>query len=321
MRHAIKVAILTVALLMLSACGKNALDDDDDVKKPAATSEHEGPGLALTAEQSEALGLETVKLEALNHRDQLIGYGAVLTLDAIAQADADIVTAEAAVAQSAAAAARAKELAAGDDAVVSHETYETAAANAATDQAALLLARRKADIAFGINAPWRNAAQRSSLLTRLQAGRTVFVKVTFPMGAAIDAKSFDVTRMGSNDKGWDTVAVWEAPADASIPGRSLFALVDGSDLAPGERVIATMAVGAAQQGVLVPFTALVLGESDAWIYVKQTGSYLRTRIDIHHPEGEGYFVAEGLESGQIVVTSGAGQLYARELNPGSEAEE
>lgn len=314
MRHGWKVAALA-ALLTLAACGKGtpAADKKEEAKD-------EGPGITLTAEQSEGLGLETAKLTAVSYRSQITGYGMVMTFDTIAQSDADLASAEAAAAQSQAAAARAKDLSTGEDAAVSRETYEAAAAKSATDQTAVLLARRKADAAFGANAPWRSTAQRAAILARLQSGRSVLVKVTFPIGATVTAQRFSVARMGTSNKNWVTGAVWNAPADATIPGRSLFALVDGSDLAQGERVIATIPTGAPQAGVLVPHSALVMGEGDSWAYLKtKADTYLRTRIDTSRPDDDGYFVAEGFKPGQEVVTTGAGQLYAREMNPSTEA--
>jgi len=308
-----KVAALA-ALLALCACGKGtpAADKKEEAKE-------EEPGITLTEEQSEGLGLQTAKLASASFRGQLTGYGMVMTFDTIAQSDADSASAEAAAAQSQAAAARARDLSTGEDAAVSRETYEAATAKAATDQAAVLLARRKADAAFGPDAPWRTSAQRTAILARLQSGKSVLLKVTFPIGATVAPQRFTVSRMGVNGKGWNTGTVWNAPADAAIPGRSLFALVDGSDLAQGERVIATIPTGAPQAGVLVPRSALIMGESDSWAYLK-TGenTYVRSRIDTSHPDGDGYFVNGGFSPGQEVVTAGAGQLYAREVNPSTE---
>jgi hypothetical protein len=316
MRHGLKVTAL-VALLALAACGKGASDAD---KKEEA--KQEGAGVTLTEEQSEGMGLETAKLAMATYRGQLTGYGMVMPFDAIAQSDAERASAEAAAAQSQAAAARARELSSGEDAAVSRETYEAAAAKAATDQAAVLLAQRKADAAFGQNAPWHSNSQRAAILARLQSGRSVLVKVTFPIGANVQTQRFSVSRMGASGKAWPTGAVWSAPADASIPGRSLFALVEGSDLAQGERVIAAIPTGTPLSGVLVPRSALVMGESDSWAYLK-TGenTYVRSRIDTSRPENDGYFVTQGFTPGQDVVTTGAGQLYAREINPSTEPED
>lgn len=316
MRHGMKVVALA-ALLALCACGKGAAPEAD--KKDAGKDKDEGPGITLTEEQSEGLGLATAKLTPASYRGALTGYGTVVAFDAIAQSDADLASAEASAAQSQAATARAKDLSTGDDAAVSRETYEVAAAKSATDATAVLLARRKADAAYGNNAPWRNGAQRAAILARLQSGKSVLVKVTFPIGATVTAQRFSVSRMGASDKGWTTAAAWNAPADVTIPGRSLFALVDGSDLAQGERVIANIPTGAPQNGVLVPRSALVMGEGDSWAYLKSGDeTYVRSRIDTSHPENDGYFVAQGFAPGQEVVTTGAGQLYAREVNPSTE---
>jgi hypothetical protein len=317
MRRAWTALALTALLatsLTLAGCGKS--DTEADKKDDKAS----GPGVTISAEESKSMGLAAAPVETTTYRGQVSGFGMVMALDAIGQTDADVVTAQAAAAQSGAAADRARALSTGADAAVSRETYEAAQAKAAADQAALALATRKRDAAFGLNAPWHDSAERTAIMARLQSGRTVLVRATFPLGAAVAPKSLTVSRLGTAGKSWATSTVWDAPADPSIPGHGVFALVDGSDLAQGERVIASVPVGAAQSGVVVPSNALVLGESDAWVYL-QTGdnTYLRTRIDISRPMGNGYFVSQGIASGQKVVTSGAGMLYAHEVNPSSEA--
>ena len=314
MRRGWTAAALT-ALLVLGACGKNATEaekKDDD----------KAPGVTITAEESKSLGLATAPAQAASYRAQISGFGLVSSLDAIAQSDADYLTAQAAASQSAAAAARAKDLSTGADAAVSREVYETAASKAAADQAALALASRKADSTFGRNAPWHSGAERSAIMARLQSGRTVLVHVTFPLGSFGIPRSLTISRLNGEAKSWMATTIWDAPADPGIPGRSVFALLDGSDLAQGERVTASIPLGAAQSGVMVPAGALVLGESDAWAYLK-TGdnTYLRTKIDISRPMGEGYFVTDGVKPGQPVVTSGAGMLYAHEINPSTEVED
>lgn len=304
------------ALLLLAGCNKS----EPEAAKEEAKAE--GPGITLTEEESEAMGLATAKLRAASYRGEISGYGLVSTFEAIAQSDADSATAEASAAQSSAAAARARDLSTGADAPVSRETYEAAVAKSAADQAAVLLARRKADAAFGIAAPWRGG-NRGAILGRLQSGRSVLVHVTFPVGSAVNAQRLRISRMGANGKSWVTSSVWAAPADPSVPGRSFFALVDGSDLAQGERVIAAIPTGTPQAGVIVPAAALLLGESESWVYVQiAEDTYLRARIDTNRPMEGGYFVSgAGLLSGQEVVTKGAGLLYAHEINPSTEPEE
>lgn len=315
MQHVLKIAALT-AMLMLQGCGKSDTAATKEEAKAAS------PGITLTAEQRGGLDLATAMLAAVSYSGQLSGYGVVVAMDSIAQSDADLITAASNVAQSAAAAARAKALSTGEDAAVSRETYETAAAKASGDQAALALAQRKADATFGIAAPWHNGANRAAIMTRLQSGGSVLVRVTFPMGANVSPNHLTITRMGAGSKRWMALTTWEAPADPAVPGHSFFALVDGSGLAQGERVIASIPTGAPQSGVIVPAAALLLGENDSWAYVKTAAqTYLRTRIDTSHPDGDGYFVTQGLKPGQEVVTRGAGQLYAFEINPNAAPEE
>jgi hypothetical protein len=250
----------------------------------------------------------------------------VTALDTIAQNDAEVMTAQAAAAQSQAAAARAQSLATGEEAAVSREVVETAQSKAAADQAALMLARRKTDAAFGHNAPWHDAASRQAIMARLASGNTVLVRVTFPLGALGNAvpATLEIARLGANPKSWTASTVWEAPADNAFPGRGFYALVDGSDLAQNEHVTAMVPVGAAESGVTVPATALVYGESEAWAYVQtQPGTFLKTKIDTGKALGEGYFTADGagIRAGQPVVTSGAGLLLAHEVNPSTAAED
>jgi hypothetical protein len=141
-----------------------------------------------------------------------------------------------------------------------------------------------------------------------------------PQGAAAAPKNLIIARISGAGKSWTANTVWDAPADPALPGRSVFALLEGSDLAQGERVTASIPVGAAVSGTLLPAGALVLGESDAWAYLQtKPNTYVRTKVDISRPMGDGYFVTNGVNPGQRVVTSGAGMLYAHEINPSTEA--
>jgi hypothetical protein len=305
------------AMLALSACGKPAADKPAD--KDADT-----PGVTLKAEEIKSLGIATQPARAASYRQQISGYGVVTALDAIAQNDAEVMTAQAAAAQSQAAAARAQSLATGEEAAVSREVVETAQSKAAADQAALALARRKTDAAFGRNAPWHDAASRQAIMARLASGQSVLVRVTFPLGAMGNQipATLEIARLGANPKSWTANTVWEAPADNTFPGRGFYVLVDGSDLAQNEHVTAAVPVGTAVAGVTVPANALIYGESTAWVYVQtQPGTFLKTAIDTGKAMGDGYFVADGggIRAGQPVVTNGAGLLLAHETNPSTEA--
>jgi hypothetical protein len=142
------------------------------------------------------------------------------------------------------------------------------------------------------------------------------------LGSTVPAK-LRLSRIGAapGSKSIETLAVWSAPADATIPGRSFFAILKGGDVSEGERLIAHAAVGAAESGVVVPYSAAVISAGKYWCYVEEKpGLFVRTEIDPGMPTDDGYFVKEGVGPGAQVVTSSAGLLLARETNPGTEAD-
>ena len=305
-------------LLLLAACGPGAEPDKKEAKDT-------GPGLVLDADDVKALGIQSAPVQDATYQREVRGYGVVTPLDTIAQSDADYMTASAAASQSAAAAARARSLGTGEEAAVSKEVVEAAASKAAADQAALALARRKTDAVFGIHAPWKTPAERAQIMARLASGRTVLAHVTFPLGTLDRAvpSIIKITRLGG-EKSWTANKVWDAPADPAFPGRGFFALVDGSDLAQNEHVIASVPVGAVEKGMMVPASALLMGEGESSVYLETgQGHFLRQRIDANRPLGDGYFLlpGAGLKPGDKVVTGGAGLLLSREINPSTDAGE
>ena len=308
-----RAGIVVAALLLLSACGKT--DKPAQAEKETA----EAPGITLKPEEIASLGITVQPATAAQFTGRISGYGVVTALDTIAQADSEFLTAQAAAAQSQAAAARARSLSTGEEAAISREQLEVTQSKAAADAAALALARRKTEAAFGLHSPWRDAATRQAAMRRLASGAVVLVRVTFPATGGVAPRTLEISRMGTDGKSWTTHTIWDAPADAAVPGRSFYALVDGSDLAQNERVTAAIPTGAAQAGAKIPAKALVFGESEAWAYL-QTGAhtFLRAKVDITRPTGDGYFV-NNIKPGDKLVVDGAGLLLAREINPSTEA--
>jgi hypothetical protein len=307
--------IVVAALLLLSACGKDAGDKPEAKDKDADT-----PGVTLKAEEVESMGITVQPAVAAQYQGQVSGYGVVTALDAIAQADSDFLTAQATAAQSQAA-ARAQSLATGEEAAISREQLEAAQSKAAADQAALTLSRRKSEAAFGLNSPFRNPDSRERVMREFASGAAVLVRVTFPATGGETPKKVIISRMGADAKSWTTTTIWDAPADPSVPGRSFYAIVHGSDLAQNERVTAAIPSGAPQAGAKIPAHGVVFGESEAWVYVQTAArTFLRTKVDTGRPMGDGYFVSN-IKPGDKIVVDGAGLLLAHEVNPSTEAED
>jgi hypothetical protein len=292
---------------------------------PAAVAEPPGApeeGLSLDPNAVARMGLQTAKAVAAQYRAEITGFGQVAAVDLLAQADSDLATAEATAQASRAALVRARELFQADLSI-SRQALETAQRQAAVDEAQLALAQRKAVAVFGQHPPWRTAAERSAEMARLTSGMDVLVRATFPSGAVSTPPQQLVVRRPDKNTGmrWTSVAVWDAPADATIPGRSFFALVRGSDLTQGERVLTAALQGQVLSGVLVPAEAILLSEGMAWCYVVTApGMFEKRPVDISKPIEGGYFVTQAVGAGDTVVTQGAAYLLARERNPSTEAE-
>jgi len=279
--------------------------------------------VTLSPEEMEKMGIVSAPASAATYAPETAGYGLVLAHDVIAQAVADVATAEAAVHQSRAALARARNLA-GTPGAFSAEAQETAQRQATADEAALVLARRKLSATFGQSQPWKDD-ERSTMLDDVASGRTKLVRATFPLGALTGPipRALQMARPDPRRKAerWKTDTVWAAPADATIPGRSLFALLKDGDVGEGERLDVWAVADTTESGVLVPQSALVISDNKYWAYLeKEPGKFTRVAVDAGSPAPGGYFVKEGVAPGESIVVAAAGLLLARETNPSTEAE-
>ena len=275
-------------------------------------------GVAMDGPTQVRVGVTTVAAQAAQYRAEVRGLGQVMGIDTIAQTDADLTTAEAAVHASQAALARARGLHAADNSV-SQQTLEAAVHQAAADAAQLALAERKASGTWGRDAPWHDRQRRNAWTAKIVAGQAAILRVTFPPDSVGDAllDSIRIGRLndGSDGRSWRPTFVWNAPADPAVPGRSYFMLVENAQgLSPGERVLVRATFGSTKAGAVVPAAAVIIAEGRTWFYVASKADYfIRQAIELSQPLGDGYFMSAGIKPGAPVVIHGAGQLLAREI--------
>jgi hypothetical protein len=330
---------LMLSLTLLGACSKHPPAADAAKAAPenkAAAGEEKGAAdekdeagsgdVKLTPEEVAKLGIATTAAASVQFIPAKQGFGLVMSHDAIAQAVADLATAQAGVRQSQAVLARIARLA-GTAGAESVEARESAARQAGVDTAALRLAEAKSSAILGQRPPWAGKAA-SKVLAELAEGRSKLLRVTFPLGVLNGAapKSMHISRLDAATVGerWTARVVWDAPADSGIPGRSFFAMLQHTDVGEGERVL-IWATGEsserAESGILVPPSAVVVVDGKYWCFVeRQPGVFSRAPLDISRPMADGYFVKDAIKPGDLIVTSAAGLLLARQANPGSEAE-
>ena len=290
---------------------------------PAATSAPQDENVVLPPDAVANLGIQVTTAKPAQFTSRADGFGQVMPVDSWAQAEADLATYETARETSQMALQRAQSLFQADISI-SRQALETAQRQNATDTAQLALAERKAATVFGLRPPWRSAAERSAVLQRLTAGSEVLIRITLAPGYAGAAPKQLTVRRPLRDEStqWSATAIWDAPADPTLPGRSFFALVQGSDLAPGERVIAAAPRGESVSGVLVPADSVVISEGQAWCFVAvKPGTFARRPVDLSRPMPGGYFVTQGVQAGSSVVTAGSALLLARQMNPATEPED
>jgi hypothetical protein len=307
----------------LAGCQRAPSATETPVVKAQDTAAAEAEGVTLKAEEIEKAGIRTTTLAAVSHAPESTGYAVVITREAIAQAVADLTSAAAVERQSRSALTRARSLA-GTPGAMPIEAQEAAERQATVDHAALVLAERRLSATYGQNPPWKENYD-SPLLRSLARGDTKLARVTFPLGSLGSSvpTRLRLTHIAAaqGSRSIETLAVWSAPADATIPGSSFFAILKGGDASEGERLIAHAAVGAAENGVVVPYSAAVISAGKYWCYIEEKpGLFVRTGIESNIPTDEGYFVRAGIEPGAQVVTTSAGVLLARETNPGTEAD-
>ena len=315
MRTTGTACVVAVTLALLVGCGKDTDKKSDNDKTDSTQNQ-----VTLSPEDIEHLGIATSSAQTVRYVPDVRGFGSVTSFDALAQSIAEVTTAEAAAEQSRTALAHARALAA--EKLMTRDGLAAAERQAASDQAQVLLAQRKQAVAFGRNAPWRAKGESDAIFAKLASGHLVLVHVSFPSSVPSqkvpDTLTIRRVQQPTGGQSWNAIKVWEAPADPNLPGWGFFALVENTDLAEGERVLALMPVGQPLSGRLIPGNAVVLNGNQAWYYTQaKPGVFVRHAVDTSRPMNDGYFVQGNPAAGQSVVTQGESILLAHELNPSS----
>jgi hypothetical protein len=321
-------AAIGLALLATAGCRRAPSDKGEAVAnaegKTAKGKTVQTRELTLTRDEIEKAGIKTTPVAATMRTPESMGYAVVVKRETIDQALAELSTASAVEHQSRTVLARDRRLA-GTPGAMPIESQEAAERQAMDDHSALVLAQRRLSATYGRNAPWKDD-YNSRVLSALAGGESKLARITFPLGtlgSSVPVK-LRFVRVGEDhgSQGTESAAVWSAPADAAIPGNSFFAILPGNAVSEGERLVAYAPTGAAEEGVVVPLSAVLMADSKYWCYVEERpGVFVRTEIDERTPTDAGYFVKGGIVAGARVVTTSAGQLLAREINPTSTAEE
>lgn len=341
-RHIKPIAIGLVGLGLLAvaaAIGLSSRGSADPARQspaPAASSPVSVVNgvtmVQLDAATQSRSGVGTEALAAMTRRSEVTVYGSVLDLQPLIDlrsrhdaAQADAVAARAAAAVSRAELERNRALYE-DQRNVSLKAYQAAQAGdradrAKADAAALNLRNIEASAQqqFGSTLARWAFDPGSSAFTRLLARQDVLVRVTLPPAPGTQAppREIDVQASGGGRSPGSLVSP-AAQADPGVAGNSFLYRV-ASPLPVGSSVVAYLPTSAqTAQGTFVPSSAVVWYAGQPWAYVQDSPARFARRPLGHAAEAEGgFFITEGLQPGERVVTSGAGLLLSEEQRPPS----
>ena len=299
-----RISIPLVALAMIFSVGTAS----------AATASVE-----MAAATQRKLGVATQPLTETRHSSVVPAFARVLDPVPLASLDAEVTIAAAAARSSRAEASRTRSLAAAD-ATVSVRVAEAAEAQARSDEARLLLLKRRLGLEWGPGFMTMGEAARSALVTQLAMGQAALVRLDAPMG--LTGLKTARLELGPND--WATARIL-GPArtgDPRLMSTGLIGLVSGPAairLGAGLTLPASLPTGSGRVGVLIPRSALIRSGGATLAYVRKDATHFERRGVVGgSAETGGLFVAAGFRPGEPVVVSGAAALFAAQTPARSE---
>lgn len=245
----------------------------------------------------------------------LEGVALVLNPDPLLQLDADLKTATIAADFSAGQLDRFKQTKS-----LSIQTVASAERQAQADETQVHLLQNRLTQTWGKTAPFIAEEARTALIPDLSRGVKALVRLDVPEMTPEKPKN---VRIASLQEGSEkpALAMWDAPSGSqAMPGSSYFALIETAPgLRPGDRARLLADRAETLAGTIVPSSAIVIHEGQAWCYVETSAkTYERRRVSLEHPLDDGYVASSGFPAGTRVVIRGASVLLAREAGPGED---
>ncbi len=322
-----------LGLVLAASCLRADEDEQPAAPAPQRVSVQNGAAtVRLTPDEIRRSALEIAKLAPTSERPRQPALAAVLDLQPLLDAAANLAAARAETIRTEAAAAasraefeRAKQLNAQNQ-NVSTKDLQAAEAAARSDGAA---ARAAAAAFRGRRAAFEQqwgprltgwVEESAPEFKRLLTGDARLVRVTQP-AAGHRAEPPGTVQLARADGRWIEATLISAAPQVSpeFQAPAWYFLADaGGGLLPGMNVGAQLpaAEGAAQPGVVVPAGAVVWWQGRAWVYVQSApGVFSRRELAGAQPEANGDFFVPGFPGDQPVVTRGAQVLLSEESKP------
>jgi hypothetical protein len=335
----IALAILLVLVLVgglgslfRAVVGQTRADDDDaeSVANPPTrvTIKNGMTVLTLSAADLQNAGIECERLSRAPAKDTIRGFATVLDPAALAElngqyieAETQVKNANAKLAISQAAFERAKVLYS-DQQNISIAQLQSAQSGFESDTAALAEARaRLAGVAAAAQQNWGNAlgaalVDHAPLIIALIERREYLAKVILPPGIATTAPPESaVAALNDRVKIQLTYVSLATAADPKLQGIAYFYTAAAQDgLLPGLNLEVTLATKSVGQGWIVPNSAVIWLEGQAWVYTRSDATtFVRRRISPDRPASDDGYIVTDLPPDVEVAVHGAQMLLSEEF--------
>lgn len=293
----------------------------DAAEKPAAEESHvkhdeKGHVVVLMDDETQGnAGILVTKPAPAQFAPELKAYGHVLDPAALAALLTELGSVQAAQAASSNEFARLKLLVPQGNA--SERALQTAEAAARRDQLAVQSAVDRLVWLWG-----KGVAEQSDLpgfVRSLALQQTALVRLDLPAGENLKAPPIGARLITlSGDSAEAEFLGAASNVDPQTLGRGLIFLLktNAARLLAGETLTGYLKLpGDPLNGVIVPTSAVVRSEGSAWVYVLNKGgaAFTRMPVSLDHPLDAGWFVSQGVDATNYLVTTGAQILLSEEL--------
>ncbi len=284
--------------------------------------------LTLSAADRQDSGIETARPSPSPAQESVVGYGAVLDAAPLTElsnryldAETQVQTARARLAVSRGAFERAKNLYK-DRQNISTAQLQGAEGSFEVDKAALEAARsRLTSVAASARQAWGSVLgaaliDRTPLMTRLIERADYLVKVTLPPGTAV-ARAPE-TAIARLDGAREVQLALISPATTIDPRLQaisyLYRAPAEAALLPGLNLEVRLLTEGVERGVVVPESAVVWLQGQAWIYHRtDPNTFARREIAPDRPGPDGGYIVTGLPQDAEIAVRGAQMLLSEEF--------
>lgn len=306
-----KQVVIAIALA-LAACAPAA-----EAPVDAGASTTPETGVHMDQKTQERMGVRVAAIAPSIISQRVEAFARVLDVAPLAALEAEVGAAQAAAAASRLEYRRLASLALKDQAA-SARSVEAARALSVADDARATLGARRLGLEWGAGLERLSARDRARLISDVATAKAALVRVDAPgahgavreilIKAAEDAPPVSASLLGP-----------AATTDTRLQSAGMLAVLRGSysrELTAGRLLPAEVRTDTPKSGFIVPEAALVRIDQGVWIYVR-TGAetFERRNIGEGHAITAGWFVEQGVTSGEQIVVEGAASLLAAERGP------